>query len=490
MPGKQANLAVIEKESILPTKSPQLLIGFFYTDSMAEHDANLGRVRGKNEAQNEVVDPLVPHENLESGGLPSDRYPRWAHILQVTRDQFSALLEKPEWDRAKLSDPQTFFDFSAKLLRARSQEFAIREDQFKDIVKHLYNELFAYGALGLYLEDPEVEDILLNNYKWMDVVRRGVKYPIIPSPFQSEEEVKQFLQTVIFSPINKEFNRSNPSENAIMGDGSRLFAFTQPISDFTGFAVRKHKKEIFADPQDYMNTEIAPREFFSDLNEWVHGERNLIVSGATGSGKTTFINYAAALIPQDQRIITLEDTPELQIQHPRVLSLHTYEKGARAGSADEKDIPMRDLLRHSLRLKPDRIIVGEVRDAETFDMLDVLNTGHAGSFTTLHSNSPTDALTRLQTMAIRAAVDFPLDALQDLIASVIDIVIQIKNLDGDRRVIAVEQVLYRHHYTDIEQLPGVRKIYNNVFMNTLWAATPGDKNSLHQVNAFLPPNHG
>lgn len=449
-----------------------------------EYDPLLGRVRGSGQpVKRDLSKPEISDGKI---ALPVEKYPEWAAIVSVFRHELSRIVESGDASRDSLSVPQAFYDFSIRTLK-KNPQWIFRDDQLQPLIKDLYNELFGYGAIGLYLEDPYVEDILLNNFQWMDIVRNGTK-EAVKSPFNSEEEVKAWLK-MVFDSQNKELNHANPSENGMLTDGSRLFGFTYPISPFTGFAIRKHKKEIFQKFEDYIETNIAPVEFFQFLDHLVKSQKNMVISGATGSGKTTFVNFAASLVPHEERIITLEDTAELQIQHPRVLPLHTYEKGARAGDTGEKDIPLRDLLRYSLRLRPDRIIVGEVRDSEAFEMLDTLNTGHPGSFTTLHANSPVDAVTRLQTMAIRHSVDFPIDALRDLISQVIDVIIQIRNINGKRRVYMVEQVMFKHHFSDelFNQIEDKRKVYDNLYMRTLWKYDPS-ADLLNQVSQFILPD--
>lgn len=434
-------------------------------------------------------DPTNPVNQTNRIYLPSQKFENWDVIKETARAEINDYMESKETSREVLkANKEAFAQIAEQIIQKNHKEWGVRTDQFALLTDYLYNELFSYGSLGYYLADPEIEDILLNNYQWMDIVKNGKKIPVKPTPFKSDQEVKQWLQTIVFNPLGKEFTKANPSENAILEDGSRLFAFSDPISKYTGFAIRRHRTEVFQTPADYINTGVANRDFFLELKQWVEQGRNMVIAGATGSGKTTMINFAASLIPSNERIITLEDTPELQIVHPRVLPLTTYEKGARAGQKDEKDIPMRDLLRYSLRLRPDRIIVGETRDAEAFDMLDVLNTGHAGSFTSLHSNSAADAILRLQSMAIRSSVDYPISALQDLIATVIDIVVHLKNFNGTRRVVSAEQVLYRHHYMDFDSIDDLRLVHPNLGMRRLWSLNKQTM-QIEKIHDYLRPDH-
>ena len=445
--------------------------------------------RGRGSSQVVERDPRI----VDAGTiieLPENLFPNWLEIRQRARNDFADQLNKnrtPDQIREK----QAFTDFVQNIVKGNHQ-LSVSEHMLGKLSSHLFNDLFGMGIIGLFLAVPEVEDIFLDRWDRLDVVINGEKLWVQPTGFLDDEEVRNWLQTKVFNPINKTLTRANPSENAILEDGSRVLALIDPISPNTAFSIRRHKKEIFKTVNAYYETKIAPSDFFQDLNVWVKTYRNLVNSGATGSGKTTLINVAGSLIPDSERIITLEDTPELQIDHIRVLPLHTYEKGARAGAQDETAIGMSDLLRYSLRAKPDRIIVGEVRDKETLDMLDALNTGHAGSMTTLHSNSPVDAITRIQMMCARhpARANISHDVLLDLISSVVDIIIQIRNIPGvGRRVIAAEQVLFAKHYINQPQVltgEGITQLHKNMYLRPLWRWSPS---GLIRVAEFAAPDH-
>lgn len=451
-------------------------------------DPALGRVR---------VGPRKPKEDVvptdRSVQLPSERWEKWQEMVDFARQAFTELLSRDEehnYSKQAMESPQRFFEFVSKVFSPHLKRFGITQGEMQDLARHLHSELHGYGAMELYLKDPSVEDILVDSHDRMDIRKGGQMVRIEPTPFKSDHDVLSWLQTVVFNPLGKEFTRANPAENAVLNDGTRVFAFRDPIAEHVGFTLRKHKKEVFGTLEDYLGTGIAPLEFFHELDRWVCERRNIVISGATSAGKTTFLNFAAARVPHDQRILVLEDTPELQIQHPRVLPLQTYQKGARA-AAEERDIPMYELLRHALRLAPDRIVIGECRGPETFVMLDALNTGHAGSFTTLHSNSPVDAITRLASMAKRNEANFPLEELWNLIAATIDLVVQIKFLEetGQRRVIGVAQVLYRYHYRDLEEVPDAVQVKENLFIRHLWAYDYQEQ-KLRKLAEFIPPDHG
>lgn len=436
-----------------------------------------------------VVFPDLP--TVQGFEMPWRKYAKWDDLVRLMRTELTSAQEQTRRDRDDFKDPGVFSGVIEARIRPQLVHLDIPDTLVNEVKRDLYYELMGYGALQLYMESEGVEDILLDRWDTLDIIQRGQKFRVKDTPFRSESEVFQWLQTAVFSPLNKDFNRSNPLENAVLNDGSRMFAFTDPVSPFTGFALRKHRAEVFANREDYERSGVATAELFAELDGWVKSRYNMVFAGSTGSGKTTLTNYAAALVPYEQRMLTLEDTPELQIHHPRVKPFYTYESGARAGQEKQSDISMRSLLKAALRMKPDRIIIGECRDAETFDMLDTLNTGHAGSFTTLHSNSPVDAITRLQTMAIRASVDFPIDSLRDLIAAVIDIVVQIKYFEEthERKIYAVEQVMYRPHYHEQQEIfEAGRPLYPNLSMRPLYRYSH-EHGRLMRVADFAPPDH-
>jgi len=452
--------------------------------------ASIGRQR-ESTVEQEIRDPRITDAG-ELLHLPERHFENWYEIRKAARDEYSKLLQEDKTNEQRLAHPQAFIDFVSNLVRGRGSHLSVGNNDLNLLARFLHIELFGLGTLQLFLDIPGLEDVFLVRWDTLDVVIDGTKHRVSPTGFSSDDDVLQFLQSRVFGPINKALTRANPSENAILPDGSRMIAFHDPISPYTSFAVRRHKQEVFKDVQTYFKTGIAPADFFQDLNVWVKTMRNVVMSGATGSGKTTMTNVAASLVPENERILTLEDTPEMQINHFRVQALYTYEKGARAGSDDGNSVPMSDLLRYALRAKPDRIIVGEVREREALDMLDALNTGHAGSMTTLHSNSPVDALTRLQMMCARhpAMANIPSEVLMDLIASVLDIIVQIRYVPGiGRRVISAEQVLYANHYRNSRHVltgEGTEQIYERLYLRPLYRWENGE---LVKVADFIAPDH-
>jgi len=394
-------------------------------------------------------------------------YPNWQEICDYFEWAIEQEVSSGATPRAYLADQQRFLNFFSDHV-ARS-ELGIGPDQIADVVDYIFDEFFGMGLIAPWLEDPEVEDIILDSFQAMDVTRSGVKERVSPTPWVDEADVFRWMQRIL-ARDGKQLSEYNPIENGRLSDGSRLIFLCPPVVQSCGFAIRKHRVERFQ-REIYQASGVAPPEFFSDLEGWVSSRQNILASGATGSGKTTLLNYAGSLIDPDERILVIEDTPELQIPHPRVYSMAAVIRGARGGRGEQAAITMQDLVRSSLRMKPDRIIVGEVRGAEAFELLNAMNTGHDGGMSTLHSNSPADAMLRLESLAAPANPNMPVWALQDLIGVTIGIVIQIKQLPGTARRVVVEaaQIIHPAKLADRNQLEGCLELREGrIYVRTLW----------------------
>ncbi len=411
------------------------------------------------------------------GALPHQRFAEWPKILQAFREALKSALGKDPQAMAKLQADGAFSEFVSALAAERRAEFSIKESDFAALRYHLRADAFGYGPLQVWLDDPEVEDIMVDSFRQVHI-RRGGQFEPAASPFSSDGEIISYLNTKVFQAQakgqDKEFNRSNPAENGQLRDGTRVFAWMPPIAPHAGFTFRKHKPDLFQSAEEYIATGIAPVELFAEIQEWLAQGRSLIISGATGSGKTTFTNFVASLIAPSKRIVTLEDTPELNIKHPHLSAYFTVGKAARAGQQDDKDITMQSLVKMGLRLSPDWLIIGEVRGMEALDMLKGMNTGHPG-ITTLHAGSPLDAITRIEGMAMESDDSPSESSIQRNIAQTVDIVVQIRKLDDGRRVVtSVEQVLFPPRYESGDDLrDGGRELYpGRLIMRRLWGTGP------------------
>jgi pilus assembly protein CpaF len=238
--------------------------------------------------------------------------------------------------------------------------------------------------------------------------------------------------------VGRRIDESSPLVDARLKDGSRVNAVVPPIAlDGATLTIRKFFKDPFT-ARDMVNTGTLTLNAMDFLRASVHGRMNIIISGGTGSGKTTTLNVVSSFIPDDERIVTIEDSAELQLAKPHVIRMETRPVNIEGTGM----VTIRDLVRNSLRMRPDRIVVGEVRDGAALDMLQAMNTGHDGSLTTVHANSTTDALSRLETMSLMAGMDLPMTAIRDQVSRAVDLIIQQTRLhDGSRRITAITEVL-------------------------------------------------
>jgi len=322
----------------------------------------------------------------------------------------------------------------------------LRRVQRDKLIEQLLDEILGFGPLEPLLKDDSVADILVNGPKRIYVERRG-KLELTPVVFKDDAHLMNIIDRIV-SRIGRRIDESSPMVDARLPDGSRVNAIIPPLAiDGPAVSIRKFGKHGLSIEDLVRFGSLTPRmvEF---LQAAVISRLNILVSGGTGSGKTTLLNCLSSFIPADERIITIEDSAELQLQQDHVVRLETRP----ANVEGYGEITQRDLVRNSLRMRPERIIVGEVRSGEALDMLQAMNTGHDGSIATLHANSPRDALSRLETMIAMAGVDLPDKATRQQISSAVDLIIQAARLsDGSRKVIAVAEVLHMEGDTIVMQ---------------------------------------
>jgi pilus assembly protein CpaF len=267
-------------------------------------------------------------------------------------------------------------------------------------------------------------------------VERGGRLTRTDDHFDSDARLRQVIDKIV-SAVGRRIDESSPMVDARLADGSRVNAVIPPLAiDGPTLTIRKFSKQRLT-VDDLVGYGTLTPEATDFLSACVAGRLNVIISGGTGTGKTTLLNVMSSLIPEDERIVTVEDAAELQLNQAHVVRLESRPANLEGKGA----VTIRDLVRNSLRMRPDRIIVGEVRGGETLDMLQAMNTGHDGSLSTVHANSPRDALFRLETMTLMAGMDLPLRAIRDQISSAIDLVVHISRLrDGSRRVTQISEV--------------------------------------------------
>jgi len=307
----------------------------------------------------------------------------------------------------------------------------LANDDRDRLIRRVVDEALGLGVLEPLLEDPSVTEIMVNGPDQVFVERAG-RVEQVPVRFASHEQLMQTIERIV-STVNRRVDESNPMVDARLPTGERVNVILPPLS-LTGatLTVRRFPRAYRLDELVALGTLDEPTVLL--LSAFIRARCNLIVSGGTGSGKTTLLNALSGLIPETERIITVEDAAELQLQQKHVIRLET-----RPANVEGKgQVTVRDLVRNSLRMRPDRVIVGEVRGGETLDMLQAMSTGHDGSLATVHANSAEDALMRLQTLASMSEVDVPFAALQDQINSAVDVLVQLARFpDGTRRIVEI-----------------------------------------------------
>ena len=303
------------------------------------------------------------------------------------------------------------------------------------LVREIANDIIGYGPLEPLLQDETITEIMVNGYEQIYVERDGVIEETNVA-FVDDAHVMRIVEKIV-SRVGRRVDEASPMVDARLPDGSRVNAIVPPLS-LTGpvLTIRKFSHDPYTiDDLIGFGTVTSKASHF--LDACVQGKLNVLISGGTGTGKTTMLNALSASVPESERIVTIEDAAELQLQQSHVVSLES-----RPPTNEGKgEVTIRDLVRNALRMRPDRIIVGEVRGAETLDMLQAMNTGHEGSLTTIHANSPRDALSRLETLVLTGGIDLPLRAIREQISSAIDVIVHLTRLvDGTRRITQITEV--------------------------------------------------
>jgi pilus assembly protein CpaF len=309
------------------------------------------------------------------------------------------------------------------------------EELKKEIFNQVLDDLLGFGPIQVLLDDPDVSEIMVNGPKKVFVEKKGklTKSNVV---FDDDDHVVRIIDRIIL-PLGRRVDWDSPTVDARLPDGSRVNAVVRPVSiDGPSITIRKFRKDKLQ-VEDLINFGSVTKQMADFLEACVKARFNIVVSGGTGSGKTTLLNVLSGFIPENERIVTIEDAAELQLQQDHVMRMETKA----ANSDGLHAVTIRELVKNSLRMRPDRIVVGEVRGGEALDMLQAMNTGHDGSLTTVHSNSPRDALSRLETLVLMAGMDLPLKVVRQQISSAVDLIVQQTRLkDGQRKVTAVTEV--------------------------------------------------
>ncbi|AHF09663.1 MULTISPECIES: CpaF family protein [Dehalobacter] len=304
------------------------------------------------------------------------------------------------------------------------------------IVQEVVDEILGFGPISPLLNDDSISEIMVNGPSQVYVERHGI-VELSNVTFNDDQHVQHIIEKIV-APIGRRIDESQPMVDARLPDGSRVNAIIPPLAlKGPTITIRKFSRDPYR-VEDLINFGTMTRDMALVLEACVKARLNIVVSGGTGSGKTTTLNVLSSFIPDHERIITIEDAAELQLDQSHLVTLETRPPNIEGKGA----ITIRDLVRNTLRMRPDRIIVGEVRGGEALDMLQAMNTGHDGSLTTGHANTPRDMLSRLETMVLMAGMDLPIRAIREQISSAIDLVVQQSRLrDGTRKITHITEVL-------------------------------------------------
>jgi pilus assembly protein CpaF len=381
------------------------------TETKTAGDESLGRVAARNNTGNDYQE------------LKSRVHNRLFDLLDLTR-------------MSKVSEERTRSDVEAATKRILGEENVLLtlEDQAQ-LVREIQDEVFGLGPLEPLLADPTVTDILVNGHSQIYVERRGKIEPTV-AQFKDDAHLMRIIEKIV-SAVGRRIDETSPMVDARLADGSRVNVIVPPLAlDGPSMSIRRFGSQPLR-AEDLIDEGSVTPEIFELLRGVINARLNVLISGGTGSGKTTMLNVMSSFIPEDERIVTIEDSAELLLKQEHVVRLETRP----ANLEGNGQISQRELVINSLRMRPDRIVVGEVRGSEALDMLQAMNTGHDGSLTTVHANTPRDALTRIETMVAMGGLEIPQRAVRNQLASAIDVVIQLERLsDGKRKLTSFQEV--------------------------------------------------
>jgi pilus assembly protein CpaF len=400
----------------------------------------------------------VPATNVPTTGIPATaipvtsfsvsaaaggfarRNPRRPYdpLAQVRRRAHEALLELlgPQLYDLAGSDDDLVRPILEALPEVLAKEEALTASDRAKAYQQIVDEILGHGPIEPLLRDPDVTEIMVNSWDRIYVERFGQIHNV-DAAFTDESHLRRVIDRIV-SRVGRRVDEASPMVDARLPDGSRVNAVIPPIAiDGAALTVRKFSAEPYT-AEDLISFGTLTPQVASFLAACILGRLDIVISGGTGSGKTTLLNVLSGYLPSNERIITIEDSAELRLSQEHVLRME-YRPPNIEGAGE---VTIRDLVRNALRMRPDRIVVGEVRDAAALDMLQAMNTGHDGSLTTVHANSPRDSISRLETMVMMAGMELPIRAIREQISSAVDLIVQLARLrDGSRRIVQITEVI-------------------------------------------------
>ncbi|GAA3544482.1 type II secretion system protein E [Aeromicrobium flavum] len=387
-----------------------------------------------------ITDRLLAAEKVsDTTNRPTTVLQRSAVLDDLKRRSVESLFRRigSRINDASLTDLQ-LRDFVRAELEVILQEEHVQlgASERAQLTREIEDDALGLGPIQRLLDDDDVSEIMVNHPSQIFVERKG-KLTLADESFSSEDQLRRVIERIV-GKVGRRIDESSPLVDARLTDGSRVNAVIPPLAvRGSSLTIRKFAKKALS-IQDLINYGSMSPDLAELLELCVRGRLNILVSGGTGTGKTTLLNVLSSFIPEDERIVTIEDAIELKLQQAHVVQLE-----ARPANIEGRgEVTIRDLVKNSLRMRPDRVVIGECRSGEALDMLQAMNTGHDGSISTLHANSPRDCIARLETLVLMAGMDLPLRAIREQIGSAVDMIVQISRLrDGSRRITYVTELI-------------------------------------------------
>jgi pilus assembly protein CpaF len=382
------------------------------------------------QAEEKAGRPAAANEDGAKGNDP------YSGLKQRAQEALFVKLGPRLYD-ASLSEDDLQEIVSAELDAAMEGESApFSKEERRNIARQIREDILGYGPIHMFLEDDSITEIMVNAEELIYIERDG-KIEETEARFASRQHLRRVIDRIV-AQVGRRIDESSPMVDARLPDGSRVNAVIPPLSvDGPVLTIRVFAKDPFQ-VEDLIELGTMSPEVADLIRSVVEGKLNVLVSGGTGTGKTTMLNVLSGFIPEEERIVTIEDAVELQLHQRHVIRLESRPPNVEGRG----EVKIRDLVRNALRMRPDRIVVGEVRGGEALDMLQAMNTGHEGSLSTVHANSPRDTLSRLETMVLMAGVDLPARAIREQIAAAVDLIVHLSRLrDGSRRIVQISEVV-------------------------------------------------